>query len=94
METVPVRGYGYKGMKFLPNSQIFASFFSAPPRRLKRSKGIEAATFVSELAKRVTKSAKSFQNQQKFAFCCLKVRLFKKIHLSLQKITLIIYNIV
>jgi len=81
-------------MKFLPNSQIFASFFSAPPRRLKRPKGIEAATFVSELAKRVAKSAKSFQNQQKFAFCYLKVRLFKKIHLSLQKITLIIYNIV
>jgi hypothetical protein len=49
---------------------------------LKRSKGIEAATLVSELAKRVAKSAKSFQNQQKFAFCCLKVRLFKKIHLG------------
>jgi hypothetical protein len=55
---------------------------------LKRSKGIEAATLVSELAKRVAKSAKSFQNQQKFAFCCLKVRLFKKIHLSLQKVIL------
>ena len=77
-------------MKFLPNSQIFASFFSAPPRRLKRSKGIEAATLVSELAKRVAKSAKSFQNQQKIAFFCLRVRLFKKIHLSLQKVTLII----
>jgi len=80
----------------LQRYEIFAKqpnicfFFSAPPRRLKRSKGIEAATFVSELARRVSKSAKSFQNQQKFAFCCLKVWLFKKIHLSLQKITLII----
>jgi len=55
---------------------------------LKRSKGIEAATLVSELAKRVAKSAKSFQNQQKKCFFCLKVRLFKKIHLSLQKIML------